>query len=142
MKKVFLLVEMYRVYCESLMYMTAIHVSALLKTDEKVPYFLYNFLFCQFIQFLMQVHPAFIPLTMTCFALTAKQQNKVEKKIMILYSRTIISYNCLLLPFLYTDIYQFISIISNTVLFLLTWFKVIVNIWIRDFVKNCYRNLL
>lgn len=48
MKKVFLLVEMYRVYCESLMYMTAIHVSALLKTDEKVPYFLYNFLFCQF----------------------------------------------------------------------------------------------
>ena len=120
MKKVFLLVEMYRVYWESLMYMTAIHVSALLKTDEKVPYFLYNFLFCQFIQFLMQVHPAFIPVTMTCFALTAKQQNKVEKKIMILYSRTIISYNCLLLPFLYTDIYQFISIISITVLFLLT----------------------
>ena len=39
MKKVFLLVKMHRVYCQSFMYMTAIHESALLKNDEKVPSF-------------------------------------------------------------------------------------------------------
>ena len=102
---------------------------------KKVPFFCIFSCSCQFVQLSIQVHPAFIPSTMPCFAFTIKQQNKLENRILRLHSRTVICYTLSTTSIFIHWHKLTLSKLSLPVLYIFTQFNVKINIWIRSTLK-------